>query len=57
MKTLACMHEEDWICPHCLKCSICCACDQASGDVGSLVHVNSLAAANAWRRTTHQDEA
>jgi len=54
MKTLACMHGSDWLCPECCKCSICCACDQGSGDTLPLVHVNSLAAANAWRRTTQQ---
>lgn len=50
MKTLHCMHQEDWMCPECCKCSVCCTCESHEHP---LVHVNSLAAANAWRATTH----
>ncbi len=52
MKTLACTHKEDWMCEECCNCSVCCKCDSPP-DVG-IVHVNSLAAANAWRRSMHQ---
>ncbi len=53
MKTLHCMHKEDWMCPNCCKCGTCCKCNVDSIDYPPLVHVNSLEAANAWRRTTN----
>lgn len=49
MKTLNCMHVEDWMCPACCKCGVCCKCDEGNAGDPPLVHVNSLAAANAWR--------
>jgi len=54
MKTLHCMHQEDWMCSHCCKCTMCCECDPIG--VEALVHVNSLAAANAWRRTMREQQ-
>jgi len=51
MKTLHCMHKEDWMCEECCRCSTCCTCKEPEG----LVHVNSKNAANAWRRTMSAD--
>lgn len=47
-RTLNCMHKEDWMCEDCCKCGVCCEC--TDGDV-QLVHINSKAAHDAWRRT------
>jgi len=47
MKTLNCMHKEDWMCSQCCKCSVCCKCVE----IGRLVHINSLAAQEAWKRS------
>jgi len=51
MKTLHCMHKEDWLCEDCLNCGLCCKCKEP----GVLVHVNSRAAQEAWRRTMGKD--
>jgi len=51
MKTLNCMHKQDWMCDQCCNCSLCCKCV----DIGGLVHVNSLAAQEAWRRSVGKD--
>jgi len=56
MKTLHCMHKEDWMCEECCRCPVCCSCSDTPGQSEALVHVNSLAAANAWRRTTQAAE-
>ncbi len=51
MKTLNCMHKADWICQGCCMCVDCCRCgddDQANIE---MVHINSKAAVEAWRRT------
>ena len=53
MKTLNCMHKEDWMCNVCCKCSVCCMC----GTDGGLVHINSLAAQEAWRRSVRKEAA
>ncbi len=56
MKTLHCMHKEDWMCEECCKCSVCCKCSAPGGkDYAPLVHVNSRAAQEAWRRTMSED--
>lgn len=47
MRTLHCMHKEDWMCEECCNCSVCCKCK----DEHVLVHINSRAAQEAWRRT------
>ncbi len=47
MKTLNCMHKEDWMCDECCNCSVCCKCTYGNS---GLVHVNSKAAQEAWRR-------
>lgn len=48
MRTLICMHKEDWMCEHCCKCSTCCECGMNVLYDG-LVHVNSKAAQFAWK--------
>ncbi len=53
MRTLHCMHKEDWMCEECCNCSVCCKCKEPGG----LIHINSLAAAEAWRRTMGKDRA
>jgi len=55
-KTLNCLHKEDWMCPLCCKCGSCCTCESESG-LNSLVHINSLEAAIAWRRTVSKERA
>lgn len=47
-RTLNCLHKEDWMCEECCRCTVCCACDI---EEVNLVHVNSRAAQEAWRRT------
>lgn len=49
-KTLHCMHQEDWMCQNCCKCGLCCDCQNP----GELVHINSRAAQEAWRRTINE---
>jgi len=51
MKTLNCMHVEDWMCEGCCKCSVCCECGGDGQGNPVLVHVNSRAAQEAWRAT------
>jgi len=51
MKTLHCMHKEDWMCEECCNCALCCTCGGGEKDNVALVHVNSRAAQEAWRRT------
>lgn len=46
-RTLNCMHKADWMCEECCNCSVCCKCTEP----GALVHINSRAAQEAWRRT------
>lgn len=48
MRTLICMHKEDWMCENCCKCSTCCECDINVLDDG-LVHINSKRAHFAWK--------
>jgi len=54
MKTLNCMHVEDWMCEECCQCSVCCRCGEGEGQ---LVHVNSKAAQEAWRRSVGKQKA
>lgn len=55
MKTLNCMHEGDWMCSDCAKCGLCCTCtDHEPGD-SKIIHVNSRAAQDTWRRTIWKD--
>jgi len=55
-RTLNCLHKEDWMCPRCCKCGSCCTCKSESG-LNALVHINSLEAANAWRKTISKERA
>jgi len=49
-KTLNCLHQEDWMCEGCCKCGMCCDCDPNH----PLVHINSRAAQEAWRRAINR---
>jgi hypothetical protein len=38
-----CLHREEWVCPHCLKCGACCECKSRA-----LIHRNSREAAERY---------
>ncbi len=56
MKTLNCLHKADWMCEGCCMCGECCRCGGDGQGNPELVHINSKAAVEAWRRTIGKEQ-
>ncbi len=59
--TVACGHTAEWMCPGCIRCTMCCRCTVDSIEKTEVMHVNSKAGQNLmlnyWRSKRAEAES